>query len=295
MPGRANSGERGPDTAWLVHCRACAALVEEQMEIVATSPGGAKVDIWRCTWCGSLRSCRKGWRTRCMVCVDDRTVVELDVKVARKSLPELVRVTGNVFEVKPARVTAGQLSMVLNHLAAEERVDALRRPGWTVLATDVHGLPFYVSDDHLSHGTWAVHDICGAVAKITAARPECPACPPEPGSRTHRARAEEPHLLYLVRYLDLLKFGHGDVNRVRAHVRAGCRVIRVLRGSHAAVVSAELTLKRRYRDRVILADEWDLPLTFGTGSEVVEGRYRIDIRRFLTGDDVQDVTDRFRR
>lgn len=75
MPNRAKSGERGPDIAWMVHCRDCAALALDSMRIVAQRPSGAAIDIWRCRRCGTTRSCRPGWLTRCMICLDERTVL----------------------------------------------------------------------------------------------------------------------------------------------------------------------------------------------------------------------------
>jgi hypothetical protein len=103
--------------------------------------------------------------------------------------------------------------------------------------------------------------------------------------------AEEPHLLYLDRYRDLLKLGHGDARRIRAHVRAGCTPVQVLKATHREVAAAELALKHRYLDRMIAPDEWNLPPTFGAGSEVVPVGIRINLRRFLPGDDAQDVTN----
>ncbi len=41
------------------------------------------------------------------------------------------------------------------------------RPGWDVVATDVHGLPRTGSRTAAtSHGTWATHQACGAIAKL---------------------------------------------------------------------------------------------------------------------------------
>jgi hypothetical protein len=175
--------------------------------------------------------------------------------------------------------------------ALEATLEFYRRPGWTVLAGDVHGLPWIGTQlDSASHGTWGRHDICGTVAKLSKGRTECPTCPPEPDSRTHRARTNDPHLLYLVRYRHWHKFGRGDDRRVRAHLRAGAHAIQVLTATHADVVICENTLKRRYREHAVGAKP-TMPITFGTGTEVLPARVPIDLTTVLpTG---RDVTYRY--
>jgi hypothetical protein len=243
MPARANSGRRGPDIAWLVHCRECAELVGEQMDVVWERPGGESIEILRCRWCGTARTCRPGRRTRCMVCLDERSGLfkGRGVGDVRSLGDRFLRVIASAFEIQERQVRWQHVWEVQNYLVVQQRLEALARPEWTLLATDIQGLPFWVGDR--SHGTWAQHDACGRIQKITAAHPECRTCPLRPESRTHRARADEPQLLYLVRYRNLLKFGHGDANRVRAHLRAGCTPVRVLRARHREVVAAELALK----------------------------------------------------
>jgi hypothetical protein len=71
------------------------------------------------------------------------------------------------------------------------------------------------------------------------------------GFRTHRAKAGQPQYLYLVRYRNFWKFGHGDANRVRAHLRCGAEPICVLTAPFQEVVAAELAIKRLYAKRVI--------------------------------------------
>jgi hypothetical protein len=44
-----------------------------------------------------------------------------------------------------------------------------------------------------SHGTWAQHDACGIMADLRAGSIDCPACGPQPRSRTHQARQDEPY------------------------------------------------------------------------------------------------------
>jgi hypothetical protein len=70
----------GPDTvaaaaavAWYWHCRACAGLAAGQMDLAADRPEGLFIQIYRCRRCGSSRSCRPGWQTRCHVCLDERS------------------------------------------------------------------------------------------------------------------------------------------------------------------------------------------------------------------------------
>jgi len=40
------------------------------------------------------------------------------------------------------------------------------------LASDIAGMPWAVPGLTTSHGTWATHDACGTVQKISLARPE---------------------------------------------------------------------------------------------------------------------------
>lgn len=298
MPGRQRSGLRGRDIAWLVHCRECAALVQGQLELLEDRPGGAPIQIWACRQCGTSRSCRPGWATRCPVCLDARTVLEPEdeagMQTAIDADPRLRKFLAETAEVPPRQVTAYTYREVLSLIAVYAHIEKVEQPGWTPLATDVHGLPFFSSDKALSHGTWARHDACGSVGKLTEGRDECRTCPPVPGSRTHRARVGTRQLLYLVRYLDLLKFGHGDARRVRAHLRSGCEAVLVLEADHQEVVRAETELKRRLRLQLIDPAEWNLPKTFGTGSEVVPDHVTVDLRKALaTAKGVQDVTTRF--
>ncbi|GAA2170107.1 hypothetical protein [Pedococcus bigeumensis] len=185
-------------------------------------------------------------------------------------------------------------------LAAESTVflanaeESYARPGWTVLATDVSGMPWGYRDPSRSHGTWASHDDCGTVQKLSLARTECRVCPPEPVSRTHRAKAGQPQYLYLVRIGGLLKFGHGDANRVKAHLRRGCEPISVLRAPFQQVVAAEAAMKRAYRDSLIDPTTWDLPTTFGAGTEVVTDDVVVELSKYLLGAGVIEVTSRFR-
>jgi len=281
----------------MVHCRKCAALALAQMEIAERRPNGAPIDIWRCKVCGHQRACRPGWKTRCHMCLDVNFVME---RGARHALTAMFRRDPRRREFArswPDDVQSSdgprdylQTCAVIRVLAV---IESLERPAWTMLAIDAYGLPYELTDESLSHGSWAVHDSCGNVQKITPARAECRYCPPEPSSRSHWARSADPHLLYLVRYRDLLKFGHGDTARVRAHQRAGCEIVQVIEATHGEVVAAETSLKLRHRIHLIDPAEWDLPATFGVGSEVVGDQTGVDLTKALTTGSWTDVTYRF--
>lgn len=129
---------------------------------------------------------------------------------------------------------------------------------------------------------------------------ECAVCEPEPGSRTHRARADRQQLLYLVgfehpRLGPLLKYGHGDRDRdrVKAHITAGAEALCVLQAPHHQVVAAERVPKRRYR-RAAIGPVDGLPPSFGCGCEVVPAVVDVRLTDELLGEDgVQAVTARF--
>lgn len=298
LPARANSGRRGRDIAWMVHCKECAALALDQMELLEDRPGGVPIQIWACKFCGMTRSCRPGWLARCQMCLDERTVLEpdedADLQAALVGNAKLRKALAEMVGVRPREVTPKVFREVLSYAAAGAAVEKVEEPGWTVLGNDVYGLPWFTAEEPTSHGTWARHDACGKVGKLTEGRTECRTCPPAPGSRTHRARAQTPQLLYLVRYLDLLKFGHGDARRVRAHLRSGCKPVLVLKANHQDVVQAELALKRTLHQHLINPVEWNLPVSFGRGSEVVPDHVTVNLREVLAGaQHVEDVTSRF--
>lgn len=86
--------------------------------------------------------------------------------------------------------------------------------------------------------------------------------------------------MYLVLYRDLLKLGHGDGNRLRAHLAAGCEELQVLRAPREQIV-AERHMKRHHLDVRIdpalgpveargnrAADEVRLSYPGGSASEV---------------------------
>ncbi|MGI8333694.1 hypothetical protein ACRYCC_27410 [Actinomadura scrupuli] len=300
MPSIAGTGDRSQDVVWMVHCKACAALAEEQMALIASRPTGAKIEIFQCRMCGTPRSCRTGWRTRCMVCLDDRTrLPDNAAELARKALDALAR--RHPSDAGLAHVQGDDPREVWQQCALmviADKVAALSWPGWTILATDIWGLPWDATTLLLeparpeSHGTWARHDACGTVQKVTPARPECGQCPPEETSRTHRAKADRPHHLYLVHYRRVCKFGHGTAARVREHLRAGADAICVLRAPHKQVVDAETAIKRAYA-QTILGTRRRQPGSFGAGTEVLPANTALDIRKHLNGAHVEDVTHRF--
>lgn len=302
MPSRPRTGDRGPDIAWMVHCAACAALADAQMETVLSRPTEAKIEIHQCRTCGTPRSCRPGWRTRCMVCLDERTRLPANAaELIAGALETLAR--RNMQNVVPAGVRPDDARDVWQQCALmviADKVAALSWPGWTVLATDIWGLPWDaptllhgpIRTD--THGTWARHDACGTVQKITQTRPECRQCPPEADSRTYRAKTGRPHHLYLVRYRRVCKFGHGTTARVREHLRAGADPVHVLRAPHPHVIDAETAIKHAYAHS-ILGTRRRQPLSFGAGTEVLPANTDLDIRTYLNGTHVQDVTHRFTR
>jgi hypothetical protein len=108
-------------------------------------------------------------------------------------------------------------------------------------------------------------------------------CPPDDGSRTFRAKKDDPHLLYLVRSGRWQKFGHGNWPRVRAH---RSEIVQVLRARHEDVVKAEAELKTRHRNKPHPA-LGSTPPTFGAGGEVVPSTLPIDLADVLPiGEDV---------
>lgn len=250
--GREVTKSHGAAVAWFGSCDDCTRAAEEQMELVADRTSGTPIQLYQCRTCGTMRSCRPGWRTRCMVCLDNPTLT------ARKRTR---------YERENERMVRQEL-------------DRHTWPGWTVLATDIHGLPWEADDNPSSHGTWGRHDACGTVSKLDDARPECPRCEPEPDSRTYRARHDEPAVLYLVRYGNLQKYGIGTPARVRAHLACGAEPIQVLTARHHEVVAAERALKRLHGDAAV-GDLLDMPPTFGTGTEVVPAAVPIDLHEVL--------------
>ncbi|EWM12185.1 hypothetical protein KUTG_02489 [Kutzneria sp. 744] len=284
--------------AWFVHCWPRAQVATEGMELLEDRPGGLRLQLLRCRHCGTERACRPGWRTRCHICLDRRSAQDLPaMRQARDALAtfranrqiDLVRQFLGLRTGEPTPLPG--VAEFLAATALEATLDSYRRPGWTVLAGDVHGLPWMGTPlGSASHGTWGRHDACGTVAKLNRGRTECPTCPPESDSRTHRARANDPHLLYLVRYRHWHKFGHGDDRRVRAHLRAGARVVQVLAATHAEVVIGESALKRRHREHAVGARP-TMPFTFGTGTEVLPTRIPVDLTTVLPSG--RDVTHRY--
>ena len=107
------------------------------------------------------------------------------------------------------------------------------QPGWTVLATDVHGLPWtgfrWLTR---SHGTWGRNDETGEVQQLKHSRGEA-------------------NLLYLVRYGKVLKFGRGNAHRVGAHVAQGAVPVLVLSASSQEISVARDRLKRRHRGEMV--------------------------------------------
>jgi hypothetical protein len=131
------------------------------------------------------------------------------------------------------------------------------QPGWTVLATDVHGLPWtgfrWLTK---SHGTWGSNAETGEVAQLK------------------HSQGEE-NLLYLVRYGKVLKFGRGNAERVGGHISLGAVPVLVLSASRQDVTVARDRLKRLHR------------------TEMVSSRTPVDL--FAALPDGLDVTDQHPR
>jgi hypothetical protein len=178
-------------------------------------------------------------------------------------------------------------------VAVAERMRRFERPGWEVLATDVHGLPWRDSGRPVSHGTWGRHLACGTVAKMADGALDCPACGPEPGSRTFAARQDEPYYLYLVRTRRYQKFGVGRRARVLAHLSGGAEVVHVLTGPFAEVIAAEKALKDTHRDVIVRRARRGMIESFGQGTEVVGRRVAVSLPGVLPQG--EDVTAQFRR
>ncbi|WP_405089356.1 hypothetical protein OG767_16450 [Micromonospora sp. NBC_01392] len=294
--GRANSRGRGPDIAWHAHCQPCAALVADQMERLDLLPEGSGVEIYRCRSCGTRRICRTGWRTRCHICLDERSA-GYALAAGERLLARVPHEPAHAAQLRqfggltaeddiPVRVAAEFQAAI----ALGTELDRRRRDGWDDLTGDVHGLPWHGERTAAwSHGTWGVHDRCGAWQRFRDRA--CPQCPPEPGDRSFAALRDTPYLLYLVRHRGLLKFGVGRPARVREHLRAGAELVEVVEGRHADVIAAEATLKRQRTAPLRKWRTWRMPASFGKGTEVVRVVVPIRLADVLPAG--RDVTDRF--
>ncbi|RZT83863.1 hypothetical protein EV383_0683 [Pseudonocardia sediminis] len=273
------------------------------MKLIEDRPNGQSIQIWECRSCEATRACRPGWLTRCHVCLDERTD------------PSIAEAYGMIFESMITTDEERQKLRDIYGVGANEWIDDVdahglimyntvqdellmhERPGWSVLAADIAGLPWGGhSGRRSSHGVWGRHDACGTVQSMRAV--ECAVCPPTPGSRTHRARAESPQLLYLVAFDDpagvgsLVKFGHGSRRRVLDHISGGAVPLLVLRATFRQVVKAERKLAARYGCDAVGAIT-GLPASFERGTEVVPAGLNVDLHRVLSGTGVTDVTELF--
>jgi hypothetical protein len=235
-----------------------------------------------------------------MVCLDERTrfpanaaelmMQALDVLARQQTTDKVLRWT----QALDPHDLWQQCALVV----IADKLTSVSWPGWTVLATDIGGLPWeapvllHTPARQQSHGTWAQHDACGNVQTIAQARPECRRCPPEADSRSYRAKTDQPHHLYLVRYRRVCKFGHGTTARVREHLRAGANPICVLRAPHQHVIAAETAIKHAYAQS-ILRTRRRQPHSFGAGTEALPATTDLDIHTYLNGAHVEDVTHRF--
>jgi hypothetical protein len=292
---------RGPDTAWHTQCLACHELVADQLELMEDQPSDAPIQIYQCRRCEAMRSCRAGWTTRCHICLDERSTGSIVTAAGHAFLnradgnPGLARQARQFLGLAPgAAISLRGATETSSYLALAEELRRRNLPGWTIVATDVHGLPWKgMRAAYHSHGTWGRHDACGTIAKLRLGTVDCPKCGPEPGSRTHEGRRDEPYLLYLVGTRKWQKFGVGDQPRVREHARGGAEVIQVLRAPFAQVILAERTLKQRHRDVTPGRARRGMITSFGQGTEVTRRRIKINLADVLP--DGEDVTSWFGR
>ncbi|MEV0897197.1 hypothetical protein [Actinoplanes sp. NPDC049802] len=304
LPRSRPAGVRGPDVAWCFSCQACADLVVASTELVDL-PGSADagIEIQRCLRCRRMRACAPGWTTRCHLCLDKRSdpvhYRRGQVLLDRRSKPAQRR----SFDEFRAGLsyTSGLLrdaAAFLNERAVVKESQYFERDGWTVQALDLCGMPWNAGRQRArSHGTWGHHQECGTLQLLKPRERilECVTCPPPPGSRSARARHDDPYLLYLVRHRGLLKFGVGDDRRVRAHLNGGATVVKVLKASFFDVCRAELDLKRYHRAAGhLVVSPSGAPVTFGTGTEVVPATVTVNLKGALQCPN-EDVTDRFRQ
>jgi hypothetical protein len=289
---------RGDAVAWYWHCRPCSQLAAEQLELVADLPGGSPIQIYKCRLCESQRSCRPGWLTRCHICLDERShgPVIIDAAQRFRSLhsADAERLASTPLPSWALGSDTDQAAVEASAaLVLATAIRRAERPGWDIVATDVHGLPWTGSKTAAtSHGTWATHQACGTIARLRPGSIDCPACGPAKGSRTHLARRDDPYLLYLVEHRGWQKFGIGDYRRVRSHQRGGAEVIQVLRAPFAHVVLAETALKRLHRDQIAGRTRRAMITSFGQGTEVTRRSALVSLTDVLP--DGQDVTYWFR-
>jgi hypothetical protein len=283
----------GDAVAWFWHCRACAQLAAASLDLVADQPEGTSIQIYQCQRCGTQRSCRPGWKTHCHLCLDERSYGSVVAEAAQRSLAAQADDAGLQLQTRLLSAAANrdtdqaavQASAALVLASVIRRAE---RPGWEILAADVHGLPWTGSKTaSTSHGTWARHEVCGSIAKLRTGSTDCPACGPGEGSRTHLARRDDPYLLYLVTHRRWQKFGIGDQRRVRTHQRGGAEVIQVLRAPFAHVVVAETALKHLHRDQIAGRTRRGMISSFGQGTEVTRRKALIKLTDVLPhGEDV---------
>ncbi|WP_132431852.1 hypothetical protein [Pseudonocardia endophytica] len=183
-------------------------------------------------------------------------------------------------------------------LDVEDELGFYDRAGWTLVAGNLKGLPWGWTDDPHSHGVWGRHDACGTLQNVRRLA-ECAVCEPEPGSRTHRARADRQQLLYVVGFDHpelgpLLKYGHGDRERLKAHIAGGAEPVWVLQAPHHQVVAAERELRREHRS-IAIGPTTGLPSSFGRGREVVPASVDVALYAGLRDAGAQLVTSQFLR
>ena len=196
VEGRANTRQRGPDTAWFGHCRPCADLVADQMQPLGLLPRPQRRPL-------PVPHLRKSPRlphrlaNPVYICLDERSA-GLSLAAGARLLTRSPDETGLADQVRrfagladtdtiPTRAAAEFQAAIA--LGAE--LDRHRRDGWADLAGDVHGLPWYGERQApFSHGTWGLHLAAtrgngSATAGVPSAHPS-PMTGPSPRSATRR-------------------------------------------------------------------------------------------------------------
>lgn len=137
----------GDAVAWYWHCQVCSQLAAKELDLIVDQPNGISIQIYRCRRCGAQRSCRPGWLTRCHICLDERSHGPLITDAAQRFRATHAGDAGLRMQTRLLSAVAGRDSdqAAVEASAALVLAAAVRpveRPGWDILATDVHGLPW---------------------------------------------------------------------------------------------------------------------------------------------------------
>jgi hypothetical protein len=229
------------------------------------------------------------------VCLDERSVGPAVTDAGRALLTgPVTRREGRHAALTPP--TCDQIRRAVEASSLRVLADVLRRaerPGWEVLAADVHGLPWAgTKTSATSHGTWGRHEACRTIAKLHPGVMDCPACGPEPVPPDEAAKPDDPYLLYLVTHRKRQNFGVGDRRRIETHLRRGATLVQVLRAPFAQVLLAESALKSQHPQPVPGRQFRDVIGPLRHATEVIRRKVRINLAEVLP--EGEDVTHWFR-